>query len=59
MTGASASEPVFHHMRKTFSKAFVCVLALVAGQFLFGQNTGSISGTVLDAQLDERCPARR
>jgi hypothetical protein len=53
MTGTSALQPVFYrhstNIRKTFSLALACLLTLAAGQLLFGQATGSISGTVTDA----------
>ncbi len=53
MTGASALQPVFPgefpHAGKTFGTALVCFLTLAAGQLVFGQATGSISGTVTDA----------
>src|SRR5271166_730890 len=52
MTGASPLQPVFYlnriHTRKTLGPAFVCFLVFAVGQLLFGQATGSISGTVTD-----------
>src|SRR5580658_1184418 len=53
MTRASAFQRLFsfHFMRsgKTSGVAFVCLLAFASGQLLFGQATGSISGTIRDA----------
>ncbi len=53
MTGANALHRVFHlpsmHTGKSFAIFFVSVLALGTGQLLFGQATGSISGTVTDS----------
>jgi hypothetical protein len=53
MTGASVSQPLlyccFANIRNTLGAVFVCLLTLPAGQPLFGQATGSISGTVTDA----------
>ncbi len=46
MTGASALRP--NHTRKTSGLAFVYFIIFAAGQPLFGQATGSISGTVTD-----------
>jgi hypothetical protein len=52
MSGASALHPVFHHPSrqhtKRFGAAFVCLLAVATVPLLFGQATGSISGTVTD-----------
>src|ERR1700693_3316657 len=52
MKDASGLQPVFDRhfldMTKTFLTAFVCLLTFAAGQ-LFGQATGSISGTITDA----------
>ncbi len=52
MIGASGLQPVFRrgsmHIRKVVGAAFVCLLTFAAGQLLFGQATGSISGTVTD-----------
>jgi hypothetical protein len=53
MTRASAFQQLLSlpSMRsgKTFSAAFYCLLTFASGQLLFGQATGSISGTVRDA----------
>src|SRR5580700_7510099 len=53
MTRASAFQRLLslHSMRsrKTFGAAFFCLLTFASGQLLFGQATGSISGTVRDA----------
>ena len=52
MTGTSPLQPVFNrysmHIAKTFVKSSICFLAFAAGPFLFGQATGSISGTITD-----------
>ena len=52
MKVASALQPVFYrhclHSVKTFGTAFLCLLTFATGQLLFGQATGSISGTVTD-----------
>src|SRR5579872_5461398 len=53
MVGSRALQQVFfrHFLQivKTFGSACVCLFAITAGQLLFGQATGSISGTVTDA----------
>ena len=54
MMGASALQPVFHRhslheIRAHTVRSLVFLLTLAAGQLLFGQATGSISGTVTDA----------
>ena len=53
MPCANVLHPVFSrcstHVLKQSCKAVFCSLALAAGQFLFGQATGSISGVVTDA----------
>src|SRR5580658_5386351 len=53
MTRASAFQRLFflHSMRsgKTFCAAIVCLLTFASSHLLFGQATGSISGTVRDA----------
>ena len=52
MTGASAVHPIFHRLsmryKKRFGIAIVCLLTFATVQLLFGQATGSISGTVTD-----------
>jgi hypothetical protein len=52
MKGASALQRVFYSrsmpMTKTFGAIFICLLTFALGQLLFGQATGSISGTVTD-----------
>src|SRR5208282_4294606 len=53
MLGTRALQPVvcrnYMQIVKTFGTAFICFWTLAAGQFLFGQSTGTISGTVTDA----------
>ena len=53
MRGARTWQPLFYRRsvpgRKRFGAAFVWLLTLIAGQSLFGQATGSISGTITDA----------
>jgi hypothetical protein len=53
MTGASASQSTayrhFIRTEKTFVTVFVCLLTIASGHLLYGQATGSISGTVTDA----------
>ena len=53
MTRASAFQRLFslHPMRsgRTFGAVLVCLLTFASGQLLFGQATGSISGTIRDA----------
>jgi len=52
MIGASPLQPLFRRdstrLNKALGTGFVCLLTLAAGQLLFGQATGSISGTVTD-----------
>jgi hypothetical protein len=49
MTGTGASRPVVHgQFARTFSAGFICFFILAVGQIVFGQATGSISGTVTD-----------
>src|SRR5580692_1053197 len=50
MLSASLLRRLFycHSWGKTSSTAYMCLLALTAGQLLHGQATGSISGTVTD-----------
>ncbi len=52
MRGARTWQPLFYRRsvpdRKRFGAALVCLLTFVAGQSLFGQATGSISGTITD-----------
>ena len=53
MPNASVLQLVFSrcsiHISRTLAKSILCSLTLAAGQPLFGQATGSISGTVTDA----------